>query len=221
MRWLSEADYQKLIERGVLLTSDGYGPKVYRLQSGLYLKLFRPKRIFTLANLIPYAERFRRNTEKLVALGIPTVSCKEVLKIPSIQRWGVLYMPLEGEPLREIPANDFPIANFARFFADLHELGIYFRSCHLGNILKVASNDFGLIDVADMRFKRRPLSGLQRLRNFQHLLRYSIDKERLALGEGSAFWENYFSNTTLKVQKQHELKHNVLKRVIHERAVAE
>ncbi|MOA52408.1 hypothetical protein D3C78_1757000 [compost metagenome] len=61
----------------------------------------------------------------------------------------------------------------------LHQSGIYFRSLHLGNIVVTPEGKLGLIDVADMRFLRSPLSARLVKRNLQHFARY-IARERLA-----------------------------------------
>jgi hypothetical protein len=55
--------------------------------------------------------------------------------------------------------------------AQLHLTGVYFRSLHLGNVLLQSQGGLALIDVADMRFRNRPLNGSERARNFKHLLR--------------------------------------------------
>tara|TARA_R110001592_G_scaffold363352_2_gene684792 strand:- start:58669 stop:58977 length:309 start_codon:yes stop_codon:yes gene_type:complete len=67
-----------------------------------------------------------------------------------------------------------------KFIRDLHEKGIYFRSLHLGNIVLTPENQFGLIDISDMKFYRKPLSKNRRLRNFKHCSRYLEDNEKMS-----------------------------------------
>jgi len=67
----------------------------------------------------------------------------------------------------------------AAFVAKLHNEGIYFRSLHFGNILIIDGDGFGLIDVADMKIKDRSLGIGMRIRNFNHLRRYEIDRNSL------------------------------------------
>lgn len=49
--------------------------------------------------------------------------------------------------------------------------GVYFRSLHGGNIVRVDDGGFGLIDIADLQLMRRPLGVARRLRNLRPLLR--------------------------------------------------
>lgn len=212
MKPIEQASFDALIKGAVLMTEDAYGPKVYRLESGDYLKLFRLKRLMSLASLYPYALRFKFNAEKLASLGIKTITCKGVYSIPHIKRSAVLYSPLEGELLREIAPQVFPREAFAKFYAGLHDQGIYFRSCHLGNILQTGPKEFGLIDVADMRFYRHALDWRKRLRNFKHLLRYQLDEQLLDLSDKSDFWLNYFLNAKLSLVVQKRLQQQVVGR---------
>ena len=66
-------------------------------------------------------------------------------------------------------------ADLASFITTLHDLGVYFRSLHLGNIVKTPDGALGLIDISDMRCLGKPLSKGMRRRNYQHLLRYEDD----------------------------------------------
>lgn len=67
------------------------------------------------------------------------------------------------------------------FVTGLHQKGIYFRSLHLGNIVRMTSGQLGLIDVADMTLKRRALGQMARRRNMKHMLRYAEDASWLEL----------------------------------------
>ena len=58
---LNNAELNALVAKATLIESDSYGPKVYRLDNGEYLKLFRRKRLLSSALLIPYSVRFCRN----------------------------------------------------------------------------------------------------------------------------------------------------------------
>ena len=67
------------------------------------------------------------------------------------------------------------VGELAEFVARLHHKGIYFRSLHLGNILRHPEGELMLIDVADLRFLWLLMSPLGRARNFRHLFRYPQD----------------------------------------------
>ncbi|MNJ72965.1 3-deoxy-D-manno-octulosonic-acid kinase [compost metagenome] len=67
------------------------------------------------------------------------------------------------------------------FLGQLHELGVYFRSLHLGNVLILPDGRFGLIDLSDMQISGRPLARWKRERNLQHMLRYAEDSHWLTV----------------------------------------
>lgn len=177
MKTLSEQAYQALREGAQVIEADDYGDKVLLLPDGTYLKLFRVKRLISSARLLPYSKRFVRNAEKLKKLGIPTVTVIESFKIPSIKRTAVHYQPLEGTTLRSLPGglDEAQACQLGAFIRDLHDKGVYFRSLHLGNIVLTPENKLGLIDIADMRISRNPLTNFAAIRNFKQLARYKSD----------------------------------------------
>lgn len=180
---LPQAALNQLIEGASILEADSYGPKVYLLQDGNILKLFRRKRLFSSALLRPYSTRFINNAARLQRLGVPTL---EVLALYKLQKPGmtaVLYRPLPGKTLRQLSNQEnfswqHTLPALVELIRSLHASGIYFRSLHLGNIVVTPENQLGLIDVADMRFLRPPLSARMIRRNVQHMVRY-IERENL------------------------------------------
>jgi len=166
------------LQGATLLEEDGFGPKVYALADGeRMLKLFRRKRWLSSNLWNPYARRFATNSLRLKTLGIPTMTVIEWGRLRHLQRQYVLYEKLPGRTLRE--STEWSPRRLGAFLAELHERGVYFRSCHLGNILLLENGDFGLIDIMDMRFFDKPLDSRSRLRNFHHLTRVQRDRERL------------------------------------------
>ena len=188
MQLLSLSNYQDLIDGSEVLTSelvDGREtPKVLRLRDQSILKLFRLKRLFTSARLVPYTNRFQRHVEQLRALDIPTVDINAIYNIVAIKRTAVHYNPLEGLTLREHCERNALTAELAKrlgsFFHFLHAHGVYFRSIHFGNMVLTPQGRIGLIDVADMRFRNKPLTMSLRIRNLRHLFRYDADIDCLA-----------------------------------------
>jgi hypothetical protein len=156
-----------------VLERDASGIKVARLPSGVYLKLFRRKRLLSSAAWRPYAQRFVSNATHLARLSVPTVLVRAYFRCPEAERHVVAYLPLDGEVLRDrvrdSAAVDWP--GLAQFFAHLHERGVYFRSLHSGNVVCVPDGGFGLIDIADLRTLRGPLGLARRVRNLRPLLR--------------------------------------------------
>ncbi|MCY1392571.1 hypothetical protein D3C76_185820 [compost metagenome] len=181
---LTQAALDQMIIGARILEADSFGAKVYLLQDGNILKLFRRKRLFSSALLRPYSKRFIDNAVQLEKLGVPTL---HVLSFHTLDKPGmtaVLYSPLPGETLRQRTAQpgfswNEALPSLVGLIRSLHQSGIYFRSLHLGNIVVTPEGKLGLIDVADMRFLRSPLSARLVKRNLQHFARY-IARERLA-----------------------------------------
>lgn len=179
MKKLSQYEYLSLREGGKVIEQDGYGDKVIILPDGTYLKLFRRKRLVSSALIWPYAQRFADNAAELRRLGVPCPQVIDVFRVPSIERDIVHYHPLPGVTLRHFRKEkpSYPEDLREQFFAfvdRLHDLGIYFRSVHLGNVVLTPDGELGLIDISDMRIYNRPLSRALRRRNSLHMQK---DKE--------------------------------------------
>lgn len=175
---LDEASVERLLQGATLLEQDAFGPKIYEVEGERMLKLFRRKRFWSSNLWSPYARRFARHSFLLKERGVPTVKCVQWGSIPHLERQYVLYEKLAGTPLRELEVLDPDL--LGRFFAGLHDRGIYFRSCHLGNVLLLQDGErLGVIDILDIRFHERPLTDRERERNFWHLRRLPRDRERL------------------------------------------
>ena len=181
---LDHSDYLALRENCKVIEQDGFGDKVMILQDGTFLKLFRRKRLITSAAIWPYAQRFADNAKKLEKLGIPCPQIIQVYRIPSIERDAVHYHPLPGTTLRDLHSGETEYPNdlrerFLKFVDHIQDLGVYFRSIHLGNVVLTPDNELGLIDISDMKIFRRPLSQWQRKRNLVHMIRDEKDEQWL------------------------------------------
>nr|WP_288357737.1 toluene tolerance protein [uncultured Pseudomonas sp.] len=159
-----------------VLEEDSLGPKVYKLRDGNFLKLFRRKRLISSALLKPYSDRFCRNAERLLELGIPTLTPLELYRLEDVSLSAVLYRPLAGQTLKDIylsAPEGFKkhLPRLIGFVRSLHRNGVYFRSLHLGNIVLTPQGTLGLIDIADLSFQRRPLSKAKAKRNLAHFSR--------------------------------------------------
>lgn len=191
MKTLPLDAFQQLRAGATVVEYDRHGDKVLRLPDGTLLKLFRRKRLISSAAWYPYAQRFADNCGKLAALGIPCPETITVFRVPEIARDVVHYLPLPGQTIRQILSAGLPDeqasdlrAQLGRFIAGLHHRGVYFRSLHLGNIVQTPAGALGLIDIADLVVRRRPLSQSAIRRNMQHLLRYPADVAWLSAGQG-------------------------------------
>lgn len=159
-----------------VLEEDSLGPKVYRLADGNFLKLFRRKRLLSSALFVPYSDRFWLNAKRLKSLGIPTLTPLELYQLEDASLSAVLYSPLQGRTLKDIYLDDpdaftTQLPNLVDFIRTLHLRGIYFRSLHLGNIVRTPEGSLGLIDIADLSVQRRPLSKAKARRNLAHFSR--------------------------------------------------
>lgn len=207
--------YYDLVEGAEVLSSDyvdgQFSPKVLRLRDQSILKLFRIKRLLTSARLVPYPIRFRRHVHRLQAADIPTVEIQGVFKIAALQRTAVHYRPLEGHTLREHcehhPIERQRAKQLGQFFQLLHQKGIYFRSIHFGNLVLTSDQRVGLIDVADMRFRRGTLGMGMRIRNLRHLFRYDCDRDYLS-PERHTFIDAYCTSANLPSRKERQLRHH-------------
>ena len=186
MQRLSKEQLQALMIDSTVLEQDGLGPKVLHLQDSSFLKLFRIRRLFSSETLKPYAKRFADNARQLQSLGFIAPQIIEVYRVEDeVNKTAVHYWPLPGETLRQALEQAQPeqrcllINQFGQLLARLHEKGVYFRSIHLGNVLLLPNGSLGLIDVADMKFGRRPLNLSMRQRNLKHMRRYEQDEEWL------------------------------------------
>lgn len=204
MNSIENQQFLDLREGARVVEEDAHGEKVLQLPDGSYLKLFRRKRLLTSAALYPYAQRFADNTRRLTHLGIPCPRTLAVYRIASILRDAVHYEPLPGQTIRQLLTEDNAELRLqlARFIANLHEHGVYFRSLHLGNIVFTPTHTLGLIDVADLRCLDGPLSRRMRLRNFNHLLRYPQDSAWLLEDNALTFIETYLASSSIQLKAE-------------------
>jgi len=195
-------EYQRLVDNSVILEEDGHGLKVLETSDGHIIKIFRQKRVVSSALIKPYASRFVENAHVLRKLGIHTVEVVDIFYCQPIKRTLVKYRPIPGETLRSALQDklrfDDIMESFVRFFAILHDKGVFFRSIHLNNVIvSDDSNTLGLIDLADMKITSKSLSRAMRLRNFKHLARYKADQESIKSFGLDRFIDIYFSCNSL------------------------
>lgn len=197
MKTLSRDDFEFLVADATIIEKDRHGAKVLKAADGSYIKLFRRKHLLTTALLRPYARRFADNAARLRSQGIPCVEVIALAYCPSVGRHLVRYRPLPGRTLRDTATESgLDRYRLAHFLADLHRRGVYFRSIHLGNVIvNPETGALGLIDVADMSFRRAPLSCSRRIRNFRHMLRYREDVESLRQAGFDFFVADYVEAT--------------------------
>ena len=197
MKRIHAAQLDALLQGAKTIEEDGLGVKVARLGSGDFLKLYRRKRLLSSDLWDLPAQRFADNAKGLLSLGITAPTVVDVLMINERRLSAVLYQPLPGDTLRnrlrQLDAEQRPalVRQFGAFLGELHKLGVYFRSLHLGNVLLLPDGSFGLIDLSDMKLENRPLAPWKRRRNLQHILRYAEDIDWLAHQHLDSWIEGY------------------------------
>ncbi|MGK9066714.1 BUD32 family EKC/KEOPS complex subunit [Stutzerimonas chloritidismutans] len=177
MRIVSADELEYWLAHGQVIERDARGPKVIALAEGDLLKIFHTRKHPLLARYSPPAQVFAGNCARLLELGVAAPVVTETFWLNrSVGLSGCLYEPLPGRSLDALIQQPgflaATLAPLADFILDLHRKGIYFRSLHLGNILEVESERFGLIDVLDLQFRRAPLNRRHVERNFIHLRSY-------------------------------------------------
>lgn len=212
MKRISQQRYQEMLADAAVLERDDHGEKVLAMPDGTLVKIFRRKRWLSTALLLPYARRFVRNARRLAGRGVLSVQVIELAYCPETARHLVTYQPLPGTALRQrLNPTDRQrhalLADFARYIALLHQKGVFFRSLHFGNVIVPEdSSGFGLIDVADMQLKNRPLNVAERARNFRHLSRYAQDNEALLDFGVDRFVAAYLAAAGLAEREQHAFR---------------
>ena len=195
MRILGRNEYQTLLDRSEVLERDRYGDKVLRTDDGLFLKMFRIRRLISSKVLFPESLRFALNAKSLKKRDIATVTVTERVKIPHLKRSGIFYHPIEGRTFRQVAqAGEIDaglVCRLGEYIAQLHKKGVYFRSLHLGNVILCPDGSMGLIDIADMQASPWPIRMSARIRNFRHLLRYPQDVKVLSEAGIESFVDGY------------------------------
>ena len=191
---LSREASDRLQSGAEVLEQDRHGIKVMRLTDVIMLKLFRVKRWWSSAILIPYSKRFCINADRLALRNVPTVQIIAWYRLPCAGLTAVHYHPLPGMTLRQLAADrglgEAVMMQLGTFVAGLHQHGIYFRSLHLGNIVRTPAGALGLIDVADLKIQSSSLSAHKRLRNLRHLCRLPGDRSLM----GAEGWHQFVSS---------------------------
>lgn len=211
MKTLTSKDYSSLIDGARILQKDPYGIKVLLTPDNKIIKLFRHKNRLSSSTFYPYAKRFCDNAAQLKALNIASIHIEDIYNCPDEQRHVVVYPLLPGTTLDHLLATGMEssqlLQRFAGYYANLHNIGVYFRSLHLRNVIMQTDGEFGLIDVADMTVKRHSLGPWLRARNFKHMLRYKENLVYLQAFGFEKFLQYYYISGDMNVlQKQIFLK---------------
>ena len=203
------ADFEAMTQDAKILEQESTNAKVLQLPDKRIVKLFRRKHLISSQIWAPHAWRFCRNARILKERGIPTIKVESHFEIREIRRHAVVYQRIEGTTLRdwmvkrEESEQIEMITKLGIFIAQIHEVGILFRSLHFGNIIVMEDRELALIDIVDMSFRYRgSLTVGQRIRNFHHMDRYDNDRTELTANIGEGFIEHYLKNSKLSTKQK-------------------
>ena len=180
---ITENDYAKILESGEAgPVKHGY-PAVIMHPDRSITKLWAKKsRILSSSRWKLYSARFIANAGKLASHGVNVPKIIRHQRINGSHVHLVRYTALEGTSIRELletAPSEVDIPSLARYIHGLHERGIFFRAIHLGNIIRMSDEKFGLIDFTDVKFSTKPLPFIRRAANIATPLRYREDVERI------------------------------------------
>ena len=177
MKKITQNEFNDLIKTAEVLEVSSAGtPVVYKTTDDKIIKLFfrRKRGFFRRLEKIGFrkfshhkhgpilthtdAKRFITMIKRLEKLGIPTIHALEHYQLDDNKFDVVIYEFLPGQSVREhIHQGDFEILSRAlQFTAYLNNKAIYFRAGHLGNIVLMPNDEFGLIDIHNIRFTIDP-----------------------------------------------------------------
>lgn len=212
---LPSSQLAEWLRTGEVLEQDRFGIKVVRLTNGDMLKMFRVKRSVSSANLFSYARSFCRNEKRLHQLNIPTIRVKQLFHLEAENKSAVLYSPLEGVTVRELFTQGLLNAEHAQtlgeFIARLHDLGIYFRGLHSGNIVLTPQGQWGLIDISEMTIFPWRLERRRRKRNFSRYWRNAVEAESFGLSNINILISAYCASSQRVPMQEAEIAHYLIR----------
>lgn len=196
MEIISSNKFYELCDRAVTIFETKNGkPKVFETDNGDIVKMFYPKRKrFSSDMLRPYALRFCLNAKRLIALGFAAPKIKFFQYCPELETHIVCYEKLQGESCYNLLQSPNPslVADAIAFVGALHKKGVFFKSIHLRNMIYQKDGNIALLDVTDVKFKRRSLSLSVRYRNFVHLLHRANERKIWMTLSFEKFFQAYF-----------------------------
>ncbi len=198
---LNQESFAALSKQGKIISSHSkYGPKVFTIEGGDYVKVFNPKSGLTKRHFFPKYKQFINNVNDLKRLSIATVDIKSIYHITQYDSYAVRYSPLQGQDLRSLAGegNMQIVRDFLPFLVKLHASGVYFRGIHLGNILLLDDKTYGLIDVADLYVQEKQLSLWSRVRNLAHMVATKPDDKLFKTYTVSKFLDDYINSAEIQ-----------------------
>lgn len=162
------------------------------------------------------AEQFRSRLDHLAARGIRVPVYRAHGRTAAGVRF-VVYERLDGSSLRDLEGA-FDLGELAEFVVALHARGVYFRGLHLGNVIARDDGAFGVVDVQDVRLRRRPLGLRMRERNLGILCSHPQDRQYMDNGHWSELVMAYCRRAGMSVAEAAHMREMVAGQVSKRRA---
>lgn len=205
---ISFSEFESLCSNAEILRWKNSFPRLMRHNDNLISKIWAKQKKPSSDWIYPYYLRFVRNARKLHSRGIIAPNVQSITKVKKTGIQIVTYEELPGASVREIIKHDtdmVPLRELGLFIAILHKKGIFFTSLHLGNIIRLDSGDFGIIDIANTHFFLMPLGIYSRARNLSHLLSYKDDMALLCQKTNGDIVEVYLNHLSISSQEKERL----------------
>lgn len=167
---LLEKDYLNLTEGAKLIKRTRTKLRLLLSTENKIIKHIYKRKWFSTATLWPYATRFINNAKRLKSKNILVPEINAVYFYPKLNCDILIYDYVDGPTLYDIACNNDLsfMPKFAHYIAMLHDLGIYFKDLHLGNIV-VKNDSYTLLDLESIHCKRRALTLTQRAQNLKYM----------------------------------------------------
>ncbi len=198
MEPISAAQFQRLIAGAEVLERQGGGLSALRTRDDRIVKIWQRRGGLSSDRIWPYSRRFADNCRRLQQRGIVAPTIERALRHTGTGEHVLVYPMLAGTHLRTLAqGNALPLASLAEFYAELHAKGVWFRSIHLGNVLKLERGGFGLIDVTDVDFSRSPLGLEPRAHNLGYAWAYRGDRRYFTAQVTAELLQHYLACASL------------------------
>jgi hypothetical protein len=195
MNTITQDEFKFICNNGESIGKKSGYPAVVIHPDKTITKIWVRKKLFSSATIYPYSSRFVRNARELHRRKVEVPEIINHARVENSNVRIVRYRALEGFSIRDLLRENprkVSVHAIAKYFYELHEKGIFFRSIHLGNIVQLQGGDsYGLIDFTDVKFHPGPLSLRRRAINLATPLRYNDDVKLLKEAEQVGLVESY------------------------------
>lgn len=213
---ISFSEFESICSNSIILRWKNSLPRLMRNNDNLISKIWKRQNKPSSDWIYPYYRRFVRNARKLRSRGIIAPNVRSITKVKETGLYIVTYEEMAGASVRDILKNDkdtIHLNELGLFIASLHKKGIFFTSLHMGNIIRLDSGNFGIIDVANTHFFVLALGIRARARNLSHFLSYTDDIVLLRQKTNCDLIEEYLNHLNVSSQTREKLSKLIQKKL--------